>query len=59
MAQLPAHPNYWGQRALSSCHSAVLTDPSAVGKVMSCSPGGGALDAYGRPVMKVTPESSL
>ena len=59
LKQLPAHPNFWGQRALATCHSAAATDPAAVGKVMACSPGRNGLDAYGRPAMKVEVDSPL
>lgn len=59
MAQLPVHPNYWGQRALATCHSTVATDPGAAGFVMKCVPRDGDLDAFGRPSMTVTKGSGL
>lgn len=59
MKQLPVHPNYWGQRALATCHSLIAPDPAAVGKVMHCVPKDGDLDAYGRPAMTVTPGGDL
>ncbi len=60
LSQLPAHPNFWGQRALASCNEAVATDETLVGKVATCVPSSNqGLDAYGRPFMKVAQASSL
>ena len=60
MSQLPAHPNYWGQRALASCNKAVATDDTLVGKVVTCTPSSNqGLDGFGRPFMKVAVSSAL
>ena len=60
MQQLPAHPNFWGQRALASCHSDAALDPATVGKVVACSPANSdGLNAYGRPNMSSAVTSGL
>jgi hypothetical protein len=60
LSQLPAHPNFWGQRALASCNEAVATDDTFVGKVVACTPGGNqGLDAHGRPFMRTAVASAL
>ena len=49
---LPMHPNFWGQRALASCHSKIATDASYIGKIVACKPSAsGGLDSKGRPMM--------
>lgn len=52
LKQLPVHPNYWGQRALATCHEQALSDAAAVGKVVECVPRAGSLNKFGRPQMK-------
>jgi hypothetical protein len=60
MAQLPAHPNFWGQRALASCHSDAALDDATVGKVVACTPGSNdGLNAYGRPNMRTVVSGGL
>lgn len=60
MQQLPAHPNFWGQRALATCNSDVALDPATVGKVVTCVPAGNeGLNPYGRPFMRTAVSSTL
>lgn len=55
--QLAMHPNYWGQRALASCHDKVVSDESTVNKTVVCSnrtSSDATQDPQGRPKMAIT-----
>ncbi len=54
LQQMPAHPNYWGQRALAACHELASTNPAYRGQVVTCTPAATnplPLDNLGRPAM--------
>ena len=54
---MPLHPNYWGQRALSSCMSLAMEAVGATG--FSCNQDGERLDKEGRPAMKAVDAEAL
>lgn len=62
MATLPAHPNYWGQRALAACHDLIDRNAEYRGSIVSCAPSTTVplpQDSQGRPVMTVTGDRPL
>ena len=55
--QLAMHPNYWGQRALASCHDQVVNDPATVNRTVVCqnrTSSDSTQDPQGRPRMQIT-----
>lgn len=54
-AQEAVHPNYWGQKALTSCVRLTVNNAAGyAGKEIWCDPAGNNLNQWGDPPMKIS-----
>lgn len=54
VGQQAVHPNYWGQRALTSCVRMTVNNGGEYsGKQIACEPDGTGLNEFGDPKMKI------